>query len=44
MQLYVAVSRDDVDVFDRKIGKDDVFFFITKKRERLAVLEKIHLT
>lgn len=33
MQLDVAVSRDDVDVFDRKIGKDEVFFFIRKKEE-----------
>lgn len=43
MQLDVAVSQDDVDVFDRKIGKDEVFSFIRKKK-RLAILEKIHLT
>lgn len=37
MQLDVAVSRDDVDVFDRKIGKDEVFFFIREeKRDLLA--------
>lgn len=43
MQLDVAVSRDDVDAFDRKIGKDEVFSFIRKKK-RLSALEKIHLT
>lgn len=43
MQLDVAVSQDDVDVFDRKIGKDEVFFFIRKKK-RHAVLEKICIT
>lgn len=33
MQLDVAVSQDDVDAFDRKIGKDEVFSFIRKKKE-----------
>lgn len=33
MQLDVVVSQDDVDGFDRKIGKDEVFFFIRKKKE-----------
>lgn len=32
MQLDVAVSQDDVDVFDRKIAKDEVFFFTSKKK------------
>lgn len=32
MQLDVAMSQDDMDVFDRKIGKDEVFFFISKKK------------
>lgn len=35
MQLDVAASWDDVDVFDRKIGKDEVFFFIRKKKKDL---------
>lgn len=42
MQLDVMLPQDDVDVFDRKIGKDEIFFFIRKNR--LAALEKIHLT
>lgn len=43
MQLDVAVSRNDVDAFDRKIGKDEVFSFIRKKKESFCP-EKIHLT
>lgn len=47
MQLDVAVSQDDVDVFDSKTGKDEVFFFTRKKNthtQKKAVLEEIHLT
>lgn len=38
MQLDVAVSQDDVDVFDRKIGRDEVFSFIRKKKKERDLL------
>lgn len=43
MQLDVALSQDDVDVFDTKIGKDEVFFFI-RGEKKTCCPKKIHLT